>query len=75
MPEAQVVGSSDVVRFPCGQCGAEVAYDAEASLLKCGHCGGTQDVPPPAPTAAVVEHRLAEGLSLGAPRGLGSVVR
>ncbi len=54
----------------CQNCGAQVIFDPPSQKLKCSHCGTGREVPPDPNVSAVVEHPLADGLSL-ATKGLG----
>lgn len=61
--------------YRCPSCSAEMTFDPNAGMLRCGHCGATQPIGGPAPGQAIVEHRLDQGLAQTAQRGLGTPVR
>jgi len=45
---------ADIKRFPCSQCGAELAFNPKVGKLKCDYCGWEDDIPD---TGAAVEER------------------
>lgn len=57
--------------FPCGQCGAQMAWDPEADALACDYCGHTQPVP--RAEVGIQEYALEDAGS--AARGLGVAMR
>lgn len=48
-------------RFRCPGCSADMEFDPESGMMKCGFCGHTEPVPAPAGT--VIAHSLDEGLA------------
>src|SRR5689334_4771908 len=59
--------------FPCAQCGAALKYDATSQGLKCPYCGHQQAMPQ-APTKAIREIPIEEGMRL-AQRGFGAPLK
>lgn len=60
--------SARVRKYPCPQCGADVAWHPGTSRLRCDYCGFARDVPP-SEDDAVRERPLEE--ELARPRDLG----
>lgn len=56
--------------FPCGNCGAQLSFDATSQKMKCPYCGHLAEAPTQAVGGAVREIPLEEGVRL-AVRGLG----
>lgn len=48
--------------YPCGACGGELHFDIETQLLKCGHCGSTNELREV--TGGVVQNDLSAGFAL-----------
>jgi predicted RNA-binding Zn-ribbon protein involved in translation (DUF1610 family) len=53
-------------RYPCKQCGSDLAFAPGQTQLVCGHCGSVQEIESAAPRSrarALVEHDLRGGLA------------
>jgi DNA-directed RNA polymerase subunit RPC12/RpoP len=59
--------------FPCGNCGAQLTFDATTQRMKCPYCGHMAEAPVQRVMGAAREIPLEEGLRL-AVRGLGTPV-
>ncbi len=58
--------------YRCGNCNAEVTFDAAAQKLRCGHCGSVQDVPAAGPEGSHVQsYDLAAGIRAEQTGGMG----
>lgn len=67
--------NAGAAQFRCPQCGADMAFDAAAQTMACGHCGGVVGAPAAEGQETIVEYDLEHGLAQAARRGFGTEVR
>ncbi|HJL39856.1 MAG TPA: hypothetical protein RMG48_01005 [Myxococcales bacterium LLY-WYZ-16_1] len=63
--DSAVSTDAGVREFPCGQCGANLAFAPGVSALRCSYCGHTQRLDAPA-SAPIVEYSFDEALAKAA---------
>ncbi|MFI5298656.1 MAG: zinc ribbon domain-containing protein [Polyangiales bacterium] len=59
--------------FPCGQCGAQLTWDATKRVMKCPYCAFEQAMPTQGPAEGIREIPIEDGYK-NAIRGLGAKV-
>jgi predicted RNA-binding Zn-ribbon protein involved in translation (DUF1610 family) len=71
LANAPVRAATDVRKFPCKQCGAQLTFAPGQTVLKCPYCGYTEEIPLTA--EAIREHDLDSALvSLPKTEGWGT---